>query len=329
MALAILTALAIPDTQIRTIRLQSFAEYMDHLDLYAAAIGITSMILFNFAWNQAPVVGWDSPYVLVCLVLAIILFPVFLYFELKLSKYPLIPWSVFNRDNGFVLACIAMGWATFGIWYGSPDSLMYESILMRFRVYYVWQIFLGSRGISPILGAAYLTPMMISGIVAAGTTGFLLGAVRPAWLMVFSNSAFLTAAILTATLPPHQIYWAQIFVCTLVATFGMEMSFPAATVYLSNSIEKAHQGVAASLVSTVVNYSISLGLGFAGTVEVNVRHGDSPKDILHGYRGALYIAVGFAGMALATSVVFLAHTYWDDRRVQGTDSKIEKSETAL
>lgn len=91
------------------------------------------------------------------------------------------------------------------------------------------------------------------------------------------------------------------------------MSFPAATVYLSNSVSREQQGVAASLVSTIVNYSISLGLGFAGTVEVNVRHGDSPDEVLKGYRGALYIAVGFAGMALATSVVFLAYTYWEDR----------------
>lgn len=92
-------------------------EYLSHLDLYAAGIGITAMILFNFAWNQAPIVGWNSPYVLVCLILALILFPTFLYFELRISKYPLIPWSVFNRDNGFVLSCVAMGWATFGIWF--------------------------------------------------------------------------------------------------------------------------------------------------------------------------------------------------------------------
>lgn len=92
------------------------------------------------------------------------------------------------------------------------------------------------------------------------------------------------------------------------------MSFPAATIYLSNSIAREHQGVAASLVNTVVNYSISLGLGFAGTVEVHVKHGESPKEILNGFRGALYVGVGFAGMALVTSLVFLIITYWDDRK---------------
>jgi hypothetical protein len=205
---------------------------MSRLDLYTAAIGITAMILFNFSWNQAPIVGWNSPYILVCLILALILFPTFLYLELRISKYPLIPWSVFNRDNGFVLACIALGWATFGIWFVQtfkplslvPSKRGYDAnSVLACRVYYIWQIFLISRGVSPILGAAYLTPMMISGISAAGATGFLLGHVRPAWLMVVSNSAFLATAILTATLPPNQIYWAQIFVCTLVATFGMEV----------------------------------------------------------------------------------------------------------
>lgn len=51
------------------------------------------------------------------------------------------------------------------------------------------------------------------------------------------------------------------------------MSSPAATVILSNSVKKEHQDIAASLIKTVVNYSISLGLGFAGTVEVHINRG--------------------------------------------------------
>lgn len=68
------------------------------------------------------------------------------------------------------------------------------------------------------------------------------------------------------------------------------MSFPAGTLILSNAVGKEHQGVAASLVNTVVNYSISLGLGFAGTVEVHVNNGGkTPDDLLKGYRGAFYM----------------------------------------
>ena len=93
------------------------------------------------------------------------------------------------------------------------------------------------------------------------------------------------------------------------------MSFPAATILLSNSVSKEHQGVAASLINTVVNYSISLGLGFAGTVETHVnRGGKTPEDVLRGYRGAWYLGMGLAGMGMVVSALFVVRGYWEDRR---------------
>ena len=52
--------------------------------------------------------------------------------------------------------------------------------------------------------------------------------------------------------------------------------------------------------SSVVNYSISIGLGFAGTVEAQVNEGD----LLKGYRGALYMGIGLAGLGLCLSLLF-------------------------
>lgn len=83
------------------------------------------------------------------------------------------------------------------------------------------------------------------------------------------------------------------------------MSFPSGTLLLSNAMPKKHQGLAASLVSTMVNYSISIGLGFAGTVETHVN--DGGKDVLRGYRGALYMGVGLAagGLVISSFYVFV------------------------
>ncbi len=66
---------------------------------------------------------------------------------------------------------------------------------------------------------------------------------------------------------------------------------------------KEHQGIAASLVATVVNYSISIGLGIAGTVESHVNNGG--QDLLKGYRGALYAGIGLSGMAVLLSLLFV------------------------
>ena len=81
------------------------------------------------------------------------------------------------------------------------------------------------------------------------------------------------------------------------------MSFPSGTLILSNAMHRHHQGLAASLVATTVNYSISLGLGFAGTVESHVN--DAGRNVLRGYRGALYMGIGLAGLGLLVSICFM------------------------
>jgi hypothetical protein len=90
------------------------------------------------------------------------------------------------------------------------------------------------------------------------------------------------------------------------------MSFPSGILILSNAMPQKDQGVAGSLVNTVVNYSISLGLGFAGTVERYVN--DDNKDVLKGYRGATYMGVGLAGLGTVIATLFLIVTWTSSRK---------------
>ena len=80
----------------------------------------------------------------------------------------------------------------------------------------------------------------------------------------------------------------------------MDVSFPVSTLFLSNSVPVEHQGISASLVNTVINYSIAIGLGIGGTVEVEIPNKTS---VLDGYRAAQYTSVGLSSAALAVSVV--------------------------
>ncbi|KAF2725481.1 putative major facilitator superfamily transporter [Polychaeton citri CBS 116435] len=314
-ALAIIAAVGaviIPDPQTNlTYRGKTLMQTLEEMDILGAAVGITGLILFNFAWNQAPIVGWGT-YVIAPLVLGIVFIVSFFYIEVKVSAYPLIPFDVLTGDNAFVLGCVCCGWSCFGVW-----------------IYYLWQQLEVLRGTSPLLATAYLSPLAISGACAAVTTGFLLSRLRPAWVMFFAMLAFLVGTILVATAPVHQIYWAQIFVCTLVIPWGMDMSFPAGTLVVSNSVNKEHQGVAASLVNTIVNYSISIALGFAGTVEVNVnRGGHTGSETLHGYRGALYMGIGLAGLGVFLSILFLLKGYLRDSHREQKEVDVESKEAA-
>ncbi|KAI1420062.1 major facilitator superfamily transporter [Xylaria sp. FL1777] len=299
-ALVILGYIAIPDLPRKDdvfANGYNWQTLIDELDLPGAVTGVSSLVLFNFAWNQATIVGWATAETIVPLVLGLTIFGVFAWVEVKFAARPLLPFDSINGDVAFVLATVACGWATFGIW-----------------ILYLVQILEEIRHLSPLLAVAWSTPLAVAGTVAAIITGLLLGRfqVRPPVVMTLALAAFAIGIILIATVPPYQIYWGQIFVCTIIIPFGMDMSFPAATLILSNAVKREHQGVGASLVNTVVNYSISLGVGFAGTVEVQVNHGDK----LAGYRGALYFGTGLAGLGFGICILFLIREHFMQRKAK-------------
>ena len=93
---------------------KSLRQKLIALDLPGAVTGITALVLFNFAWNQAPIVGWAEAYVYACLILGLIFAGVFFYVEFRVAPEPLIPFQAFSPEVSFVLACIACGWASFG-----------------------------------------------------------------------------------------------------------------------------------------------------------------------------------------------------------------------
>ncbi|KAI4868390.1 MFS general substrate transporter [Hypoxylon rubiginosum] len=271
------------------------------LDLVGTLLGVGGLILVNFSWNQAPIVGWPQPYVYVTLILGLLSLTAFFVFELKYAENPLIPFNAFSSDVSFVLGAVACGWSCFGIWF-----------------FYTWEFLLVLREEPPLLATAMFSPVTVSGLCAALFTGYMLHHLKPPIIMTIALVSFTVGTIIIGTCPVDQVYWGQSFVSVIVMPWGMDMSFPAATIILSNAVPRKHQGIAASLVNTVVNYSISLGLGFAGTVETQINNGGgTPEDILKGYQGAYYIGIGLAGLGVAVCLAFLAKS----QRQRGDDNQ--------
>lgn len=75
----------------------------------------------------------------------------------------------------------------------------------------------------------------------------------------------------------------------------MDMSFPSATVLLSNTTPDHDQAIASSLINATVNYSISLGLGIAGTIVHQVNMGSTD---------AWYFGIGLDGIAVLIALYF-------------------------
>lgn len=257
-------------------------------DYLGSITGVVGLILINFAFNQGPNVGWDKVYVYVLLIVGFLFIAAFFVVERKV-KHPLVPKEVLTPETGFVLGVIGAGWSSFGIW------LFY---LARFSIE------LNHYGY--IQTAVHFIPVLIMGYVASGVTAVIVGKVPVSIILFASMVAFFGANALIALKPIGQTYWIQNFICYFVSAFAMDMSFPAATIMLADSLPKSQQGMAASLVSTFVNYSISLGLGFAATVEYYRVQGKPQNEATTelGIRNALYMGMGLAGLGIVLSVVF-------------------------
>ena len=280
----VLTFVSVPDLEHGTdVDPAQRPKGIQTFDWLGAFTGVSGLILFNVAWNRAPAVGWQSAQAIAPLIIGIALFVAFLFAE-KRARQPLLPISQISTDAAWVLLIVALGWASFGV-----------------LVFYLATFLLEIQQNTMLIVAAKYCPVPVTGLIASLLASILMKkGVRTAWLLAIALLWFCVPSVLVATAPVDQLYWRQIFWAFLLCPFGMDISFPTATVMVSNLVAKQHQGIAASLVATVVYYSQSIGLGIAGTVEVNVSHGDA----LAGMRGAQYSGIGLSLLGFIVAIAY-------------------------
>jgi DHA2 family multidrug resistance protein-like MFS transporter len=276
-------------------------------DWIGSVVGVVGLVLFNFAWNQAPAVGWDNPYIIVLLIIGVFCLIGFFHIE-KRVKYPLIPKEIMNLHIVLILAVIAFGWSSFSIY-----SFYFFSFLFNINNW------------SPLSAAASFATFLVFGLTAAFTVNVFISRVRPSYILFGATAAFLIGITMLSTTPPHQSYFHMLFAQMIILSFGMDMSFPAASLVLSDNLPKRHQGMASSLVSTMTNYAMSVSLGMAGTAEGKIF--EKTQDLLKSYRAAMYVGVGLASLGCILAIVLHICSYiWPHHNGEDEKSKQENIE---
>ena len=229
--------------------------------------------------SQAPTAGWSSPYEIALLVISVLLFLAFGFWEARFAAQPIMPLRIWIAPSFFALVIVVlfsfMAYGTF-IWYmvAWQQEIRHWSVLSL---------------------AAGLTPLPICAAAAAILASWLIPRLAAQWILAIGCITVLVAQILIATMPEQQAYWAQVFPATIVQSFCPDFIFTAAQMIACNSVRRHEQGIAGSLVGTLQLYATSLGLGFAGIVE---RHTDQ-----HGLE--LFFGMGLAVTALVIGGLFV------------------------
>ncbi|KAL9627984.1 MAG: hypothetical protein Q9164_007428 [Protoblastenia rupestris] len=176
-----------------------------------------------------------------------------------------------------------------------------------------------------------MVPLVIGGLFATASVGIFIPKVPAQYIFGVSMFSFFIGNLLMSFAIYSKVYWAFIFPACLLVVGGPDLSFASSGILISNAVLPEEQGVAGSFISTVVQYSIAIGLGVAATVETHVNKGGS--DIVLGYRGAYWLGIGFAAVAFFVVVLFIRDHRFDgiknaENEAESNDGTVEEAPAA-
>ncbi|PYI04798.1 efflux pump antibiotic resistance protein [Aspergillus sclerotiicarbonarius CBS 121057] len=257
------------------------------IDWIGSALGTSSLILFNFVWNQAPSVGWSTPYEIALLITSVILFGAFLLWEKNGTDHPIMPLDIFKAPSILTLLLVVL------LNYMAVGTLIWYQILWLQDIWH-W---------STLHFAVGWTPFVICATGAACLAAWLIPRLAAQWILAIGTTTILVSNALMATVPLHQTYWAQVFPSIILFSFCPDFVYTAAQIIASNSVRRNQQGIAGSLIGALNLYGVSLGLGFSSTIEDQIARRSGSR--IEGYRAALYFGVGISVVALLLDVCFV------------------------
>ncbi|RMZ70723.1 major facilitator superfamily transporter [Pyrenophora seminiperda CCB06] len=250
------------------------------MDWWGTATVVPGLVLVVFALtdgSHAPN-GWATPYIPVTFVLGIISLAAFVYIEGWVAAQPLLPSSMFKVKGMEPLAlALFFQYGTFGIF------IFYASFYIEDVV-----------GASPLLTAAWFTPMCVGGLILATVGGLVLHLLPGRILLLISGTAYILCVLLFAILPQHFSYWAYIFPAMICSTLGIDITYNVSTIFITTSLPKAQQGLAGSFMNSLLFLGIAVALSLADLAVSETEERGKRKS----YQVAFWMATALAGAGL-------------------------------
>ena len=210
----------------------------DYLGAAAASIGCVCIL---FGLTQGSVAEW-SPYTYSLVIVGVLLIVAFFFIERYVER-PLIPNRLW-KTKGFTPLMIAyfLGYGAFsGCWQ-----------------FYAVQFLLRVQQHSPLTVALYFLPNAIVGVLATWVVSRTLHIVPGHYIYFVAMLAFSLGPVFFLPQTSGTMYWAMSFPGIALVTFGPDLSFAAASIYITSNVRRSYQGSAGSLLVTMQNLSCAV-----------------------------------------------------------------------
>ncbi|KAH8648639.1 major facilitator superfamily domain-containing protein [Xylariales sp. PMI_506] len=246
----------------------------DYLGAFFASTG-SGLMLFGLTQGSSAL--W-SPYTYTLVAVGILMYVAFYFVERRVAR-PLVPNGLW-RTPGFAALLIS-----FFLGYGAHSGAW------QFYAIQFWQRY---QGATPLRVALYLLPNGIVGVLATWTVSKTLHVFPGHWILTVSMVCFGMGPIFFLPQTPETPYWALSMVGVGLATFGPDMSFAAAAIFITSSVPRSYQGSAGSLLVTVQNLSVAIMTSIADSIGVKVDPLPTGEVGLAGLKAAWWFALAAA-----------------------------------
>lgn len=125
------------------------------------------------------------------------------------------------------------------------------------------------------------------------------------WIFTASMVAFAMGPVFFLPQTPSTSYWALSMPGVALATFGPDMSFAAAAIFITSSVPRSYQGSAGALLVTVQNLTSAIMTSISDTIGLKFDQLPTGEVGLEGLRAIWWFGLGsaLAGALITATMV--------------------------
>ncbi|MGO9912303.1 MAG: MFS transporter, partial [Acidimicrobiales bacterium] len=225
-------------------------EHRQPLDVPGAILvtsGLTALVL---GVVRTTTVGWGSWQTVTALGVSAVLIAVFLLYEARVAKAPLMPLRMFERRSIWTsnLTMFLLSGAIFAMWF--------------FVSLYLQQV----RGYSPMRTGVAFVPQTIAIIIGAQVSSRLVVRVGPRPLLVVGALCSAVGLFWLGDVGVLTGYWTGFFVPSVLVTLGLGLCFTPLAFAATAGVPPQEAGLASGLVNTSRQIGGAVGLAALATV---------------------------------------------------------------
>ncbi|KAF3763886.1 hypothetical protein M406DRAFT_75117 [Cryphonectria parasitica EP155] len=285
---ALAAQLTIPFLRPARDSLHTEAPSLRQFDYAGAALASVGCSLVVFGLTQGSSAHWN-PYTYSSIILGVLMLVGFYFLEQRVAR-PLIPNKLWQTP-GFTALLVSyfLGLGAYsGAW--------------QFYAIQFWQRY---QNATPLTAALYLLPNGIVGVFAAYIVSKTLHVVPTHVILTASMIAFGLGPVFFLSQTPTSKYWALSMPGVALATFGPDMSFAAAAIFITSSVPRSYQGAAGSLLVTVQNLTMAVMTSVSGAIGTRVETLPTGEIGLSGIRAIWWfgLAAALVGALITATMV--------------------------